>query len=55
MCLLEDVDLGVQAQPEEPLEEAAARSFFVVLACEITMHLTMKWQLLSLYCGSYSY
>ena len=28
MCLLDDVILGVQVSREEPLEEAAACSFF---------------------------
>ena len=41
MCLLDDVVLGVQAPHEEPLEDAAARSFLVVLVHEITRHLTM--------------
>ena len=31
--LLDDVVLGVQAPREEPLQEVAARSFLVVLAC----------------------
>ena len=45
MCLLlDDVVLGVQASHEEPLEEAAARSFLVVLARELTMHLIMAWR-----------
>ena len=41
MCLLDDVVLGVQAPHEELLEEAAARSFLVVLAHEIERHLIM--------------
>ena len=43
MCFLDDVVLGVQAPYNEPLQEAAARSFLVVLALEITTHLIMKW------------
>ena len=43
MCLLlDDVVLGVQASHEEPLEEAAARSFLVVLVREIPIELIMK-------------
>ena len=41
MCLLEDVVLVVQALYEKLLEEAAARSFLVVLAHEIERHLIM--------------
>ena len=41
MCLFDDMVLGAQAPREEPLEEAATRSFLVVLAHEITRHLTM--------------
>ena len=41
ICVLDDVVLGVQAPRYEPLEEAAVRPFLVVLAREITSHLTM--------------
>ena len=41
MCLLDNAVLGVQAPREDPLEETAAHPFLVVLAREITGHLTM--------------
>ena len=43
MCLLDDVVLEVQALREEPLNEAAAGSFLVVLSRGITVYLTMTW------------
>ena len=55
LCLLDDVILGVQTPREEPLEEATARSFLVVLARKIKRHLTMKWPLSFFYCSGYSY
>ena len=55
MCLSDDVLLGVQARARNHYKRLQHASFLVVLAREITRHLTMKWPPLSWYWDGYFY
>ena len=47
--------LGFKSRARNGYKKLQYTPFLVLLAREITMHLIMKWQPLSLYCGRYSY